>query len=181
MIEPRGIQRYVQGFIQGVHEQNRIHEVEQALKDLDKLLRENRQIKAVLHHPTISRDRKKKLLRELLGEGVPDILFAFIDYVIEKKRERILEFLYLEYKRAADRLQGIVRARVRSAVELTEEQAKKLKATLEKSLGKSVELECEVDKTLIGGLQVMIDSEIIDGSVTGRLNRLHRHLLAQKR
>lgn len=180
MIEPRGIQRYVQGFIQRVHEQNRIHEVERALKSLDDLIRENREIKAVLHHPTLSRDRKKKLLRELLGDGSPGILFAFIDYVIEKKRERILEFLYHEYKKAADRLQGIVRARVRSAVELTEEQAKKLKATLEKSLGKSIELECEVDPGLLGGLQVLIGSNIIDGSVTGRLNRLHRHLLAQK-
>ncbi|MCP4714954.1 MAG: F0F1 ATP synthase subunit delta, partial [Deltaproteobacteria bacterium] len=43
--------------------------------------------------------------------------------------------------------------------------------------GKKVEFEIEQDPSLLGGLQVYIGTYVIDGSVTGRLNRFHKHLL----
>lgn len=179
MSERRATRRYVQGFLQVVQQQGLIDQVEQALHLFDTQLTQNKDVKTFLYHPTISRERKKSLLRKVLGDTVPGILKSFLDYVIEKKRERILESLYAEFKDAADALRGIVRAKVTSAVELTAGQSSRLQAELEKLLQKKVVFEFQRDQSLIGGMQVMVGTHIFDGTVTGRLQTLHKHLLDQ--
>lgn len=177
MIEPRITRRYVQGFIQAAHEKDCVGEVEQVLKNVDRIIKQEQSIKDILGHPVISREHKKKIFRRLIGEEAPETLQNFVDYVIDKKREGLLEFLYDEYRKAADTLRGILRAKIKSAAALTGAQVEKLRGELEKKLGKKVELECEVDKILVGGLQIFVGTYIIDGSVSGRLNRLQKHLL----
>jgi F-type H+-transporting ATPase subunit delta len=120
---------------------------------------------------------KKRLLRELLGDSSPELLKHFVDYVVDKKRERIFSFLYEEYKIAAAQLKGIVSAKVKSAIELSKQQSENISGLLEQKLNNKVELECEIDEKLIGGLQVFLGSYIIDGSVKGRLDKLHKKLL----
>lgn len=179
MSERRATRRYVQGFLGVVQQHGLMDQVEQALHLIDTLLKQDKDVKTFLYHPTISRERKKGLLRKMLGDTVPGILTGFLDYVIEKKRERILESLYAEFKDAADALRGIVRARVTAATELTAGQSSRLQAELEKLLQKKVVCEFQRDQALIGGMQVMVGTHIFDGSVTGRLQTLQKHLLDQ--
>lgn len=179
MTERRVTRRYIQGFIQVAHEKGLLDQAEQALKNLDRLLKENTELKNLLYHPAISRTRKKSLLQKINGDTAPDIFKRFMDYIIEKKRERILESLYGEFKDAADELRGIVRAKVRSAASITKDQVARLQTELETSLKKQVLFEFETDTTLLGGLQVIIGTHILDGSISGRLFRLHKHLLEE--
>jgi F-type H+-transporting ATPase subunit delta len=167
----------VKGLLQASVGSDCVEPVEKILKDFDRIFRENREIPDIIFHPTVPRGNKKRLLRGLLGESAPELLKHFFDYVVDKKRERILSLLYEEYKTAAGQLKGIVSAKVRSAKELSKQQAKSISRLLEQKLDKKVELECEIDEKLIGGLQVFLGSYIIDGSVKGRLDKLHKKLL----
>ena len=173
----RVTRRYVKGFLQAAIESDCVEPIEKSLKDFDRLFRQNREIPDVISHPTIPRSNKKRILQELLGESAPELLKHFIDYVIDKKRERILSFIYEEYKIAAGQLKGKVSAKVRTAIELSKQQAENIAGLLEQKLNKKVELECEIDEKLIGGLQVFLGSYIIDGSVKGRFDKLHKKLL----
>ena len=169
--------RYVKGFLQAAVESDCVEPVEKTLKDFDRVFRENREISEIISHPTVPRKNKKRLLQGLLGDGSPELLKHFVDYVVDKKRERILSFIYEEYKIAAGQLKGIVSAKVRSAIELSKQQSENITGLLEQKLNNKVELECEIDEKLIGGLQVFLGSYIIDGSVKGRLDKLHKKLL----
>jgi F-type H+-transporting ATPase subunit delta len=179
LIERKVTKRYVKGFLEAAHERNCVEGAEAALKNIDELLKQHREVAGFLYNPVISRMRKKKLLHELLGEGVPEIVKRFMDLIVDKKRERILELLYAEFEIAADELRGLVRARVKSGENLTAGQVETLRDTLGKMLDKKVELECEVDATLLGGLQVFLGTYVIDGSVTGRLERMQKYLLEE--
>ena len=66
---------------------------------------------------------------------------------------------------------GTVEAMVKSAVELTDTQKDRLIKSLEKRTGKSVTLKCVVDNTLLGGVAVEIDGQLLDGSVKQNLKR----------
>ena len=169
--------RYVKGFLQAAVESGCVEPVEKTLKAFDRVFRENREISEIISHPTVPRKNKKRLLQGLLGDGSPELLKHFVDYVVDKKRERILSFIYEEYKIAAGQLKGIVSAKVRSAIELSKQQSENITGLLEQKLNNKVELECEIDEKLIGGLQVFLGSYIIDGSVKGRLDKLHKKLL----
>jgi F-type H+-transporting ATPase subunit delta len=173
----RVTRRYVKGFLQAAVESDCVEPVEKTLKDFDRVFRENRKISEIISHPTVPRGNKKRLLRGLLGDSSPELLKHFVDYVVDKKREKIFSFLYEEYKIVAAQLKGIVSAKVKSAIELSKQQSENITGLLEQKLNNTVELECEIDEKLIGGLQVFLGSYIIDGSVKGRLDKLHKKLL----
>jgi len=63
-------------------------------------------------------------------------------------------------------------ATVRSAVELTEDQANRLTAALNGATGKDVEVKVVVDPSVLGGVVTEIGDDIIDGSVRRRLSQL---------
>jgi F-type H+-transporting ATPase subunit delta len=179
VIEPRVTKRYVQGLLQVASDAACVDQLEQELKSLDDVLRQNQPLLAVLYRPTVSRSRKKALLNSVLGNTLSPMLRRFLDYLVDKKRESILSHLYEQYKNEADELRGMARAQVRSATPLSPQQQERLVQQLGRMLGKRVECTCDVDSALLGGIQVVIGTYIIDGSVTGRLSRLHKHLLEQ--
>jgi F-type H+-transporting ATPase subunit delta len=172
----RVTRRYVQGVIEVAQSQGQVDAVEQALQTIDTVIKENRDFRNLLFHPTISRDRKKSLLHKIIGDQVPSVVKNFTDLVVEKKRESILASAYGEFKAAADDLRGIMRARVTAACQPTKEQIDRLQAQLEQTLHKKVVIEILVDKALMGGMQIMIGTYILDGSVSGQLGRLYKHL-----
>jgi F-type H+-transporting ATPase subunit delta len=172
----RVTRRYVQGVIEAAQSEGKVDAVEQALCTIDAALRENRDFRNLLFHPTISRDRKKNLLHKIIGSEVPAVVTSFVDFVIEKKREHIFASVYGEFKEAADALRGIMRARITAAYQPVAEQVERLKTQLERALGKKVVIELKVDPALLGGMQIMIGTYILDGSIAGRLSRLSKHL-----
>jgi F-type H+-transporting ATPase subunit delta len=73
---------------------------------------------------------------------------------------------------------GRVRARIRTAVPLTDDERQTLITKLAHALGRRhVALEEVVDPTMLGGFLVESGSLVLDGSLEGQLDRM-RHLLA---
>ncbi len=75
-------------------------------------------------------------------------------------------------------LQAIQKRRVivKSAVPLTQPQRQKIKEQVEKRMGQDALLEEVVDPALIAGWVVDFAGMKIDGSLSGRINKLAKHL-----
>ena len=67
-------------------------------------------------------------------------------------------------------------ARVETARPLGEEQLARLRDGLNRLYGRDLKLTTEVNPALVGGLRVQVGEEIIDGSVTHRLNQLQQRI-----
>jgi F-type H+-transporting ATPase subunit delta len=78
-----------------------------------------------------------------------------------------------------DELQGVARADVISARELSERERKQLRTVLERLSGRRVEANYELDPRLIAGAVVRVGSTIYDGSVRTQLERLRVRLESQ--
>jgi F0F1-type ATP synthase delta subunit len=65
---------------------------------------------------------------------------------------------------------------VTTAVPLSTEQREKIKTALEEKIG-SLEYIENVDKTVIGGIKLLVGSKEYDGTIKGKLNRLKQLLL----
>ena len=63
-------------------------------------------------------------------------------------------------------------AQVTSAVELTDDQKRRLAEALKQSTGKDVDVVVVVDPSVIGGVVTRIGDTVIDGSVRHRLAQL---------
>ena len=63
-------------------------------------------------------------------------------------------------------------ARVENAVETSAEQQSAIKASLEKQYGTGLDISYSINPRLIGGLRIQVGSDLYDGSVTTRLEKL---------
>ncbi len=77
--------------------------------------------------------------------------------------------LYAAYRAEAE---ATIKAEVTAAVKLTQEQQQKLAAALKKRLGRDVEISCSLDQSLLGGAIIRAGDLVIDGSVSGQLDKL---------
>ena len=67
-------------------------------------------------------------------------------------------------------------ATVTVAAPLDAKQLDRLGAALAKNYGQELQLNVELDPTLIGGVRVQVADEIIDGSLSSRLNEARLQL-----
>nr|MBA2373173.1 ATP synthase F1 subunit delta [Chloroflexota bacterium] len=65
-----------------------------------------------------------------------------------------------------------------SASPLSPDEVRALQGRLETMTGGRVELDTQVDPSLLGGLVVRVGDRMIDGSVRGRLERLRNRLVS---
>lgn len=168
---------YVQALFEIAKAQNAFPQTTQDLEKVVELLRENEELRKVLLHPAIPRERKAQLVDSLLAPHLSPLVRNFLRLIIDKRREKILEFIMYEYKSIADLLGGAARATIQAAIPLSESQLSRIREVLERLSGKEVEIRTEINPKILGGVIIRIGNKIIDGSITSRLKNLRRRLV----
>lgn len=95
----------------------------------------------------------------------------------ENRRLHVLPEIAAQFDRLKSEAENKVRVTLVSASSIDDAQAAKVKAALERKLGRDVELGVEVDENLLGGAVVRAADMVIDGSVRSRLARLTDSLI----
>ncbi|WP_305422296.1 F0F1 ATP synthase subunit delta [Photobacterium leiognathi] len=83
--------------------------------------------------------------------------------------------LFHELKEDHERM---VTATVTTTEPLTDEQKANLKQALQQKLNRSVELDCQIDESLVGGMLIKADEMVIDGTLKSSIHRLATSLQA---
>jgi F-type H+-transporting ATPase subunit delta len=68
---------------------------------------------------------------------------------------------------------------LRSTVPFSAAQLSEVKQALTKKYGKDIQVEEQIDPSLIGGVQIVIGSRMLDGSVKAKLQQLRNSLQQQ--
>jgi F-type H+-transporting ATPase subunit delta len=110
----------------------------------------------------------------LLSSGLGRNLLRLL---AENDRLNALPEISAQFDRLKTRAENKVRVKVTSASAIDDAQATKISAALQKTLGRQVDLELEVDPALLGGAIVRAEDRVIDGSVRSRLKRLAETLI----
>ncbi len=77
-----------------------------------------------------------------------------------------------------DAERGVVRAELRTAVELDDERRQQIAGELTRRAGGTVELTARVEPELLGGAVVRVGDRLIDGSARTRLRALRAQLVS---
>jgi F-type H+-transporting ATPase subunit delta len=104
--------------------------------------------------------------------GLSTLALNFLRTLCANRRLGIVDQVIRSYQAlvAADRGQAI--ADVTSAEKLSAQQLTDLKAALNSTLGKAVQISTTVDPSLLGGLIVKVGSKMIDNSLKTKLQNL---------
>jgi F-type H+-transporting ATPase subunit delta len=96
--------------------------------------------------------------------------------LVSKQRAALAPEVAASFGRMADEHEGIVNARVTTAVELAPADLASIEQMLSQATGKRVRTQVSTDPNIIGGVVVRIGDRLIDGSVRTRLKLLRRQL-----
>ncbi|AIS51829.1 ATP synthase, F1 delta subunit [Thermoanaerobacter kivui] len=133
------------------------------------------EVKKIFKNKSINKAQKIKFMEQVLA-GIDKDILNFIKVVISKHREDLIEDIEEQFQNLYKEYFKIVDAKVVSAYPLKESTIQKLKNSLESKLGKHVNIEPIVDKSILGGLKLIIGNTIIDGSVKARLTALLKNM-----
>ena len=133
------------------------------------LFEQNPSYLELLSSPAVPLTERCAVIEQTFSAHLPEAVTSLLGLMCEKGRIGGFAECVNEYERLLDIRRSVVEARVISALPLTEEQKEALKQKLENKCGGSVELLCEVDADIMGGLIVEMQGSVIDGSLRQRL------------
>ena len=175
--------RYARALLGTAEEQggDAIEKVEADVLGLAEMWVTSTDLRNLMQHPSVPREKKKETFAKLLAGRVSDVTIRFVGLLVEKKRLFLIEDIAQEFSKAADEARGIARARVRTFMPLGDAQREKLRARLARFTNrKTIELEESVDPALLGGIVVRIGDQVLDGSVEGQLRKLRERLFLRE-
>ena len=152
-------------------EKNQLEEIMAGVEEIKGLLENNEDYLLILRSPALPLSSRLSMIDEAFGSQ-NEYLVSFLKLLCENAEidnlgDCIKEFLAL-YKE----LEGRLACRVYYAQELSPDQKKRLEEKLSKVTGKEIDAIYIEDRELIGGVKVVLDDKVIDGSLTNRLSNI---------
>ena len=130
-------------------------------------------VAALLGHPRLGRDDAVALLAI---DGADATFADFLGLLFDNRRLPLLPEIAGLYDELRLESERVVKAKVTSAAALPAAELDSIKAALKKRFGREVEIETDLDPSLIGGAVIDAGDVVIDGSLRGKLDRLQSTL-----
>ena len=168
--------RYAQALFSLKRESNKLDETQKEMKELRKVFDENPDFIMVLDSSYLSIEEKEKIIDKTLV-GVDKEIVNFVKIIVNNHRARYLLDIFDGFNSLVNEYRGVLEGLVYSTVKLTEEQLTKLNNTISEVEKRPTELRNIIDPTLIGGVKVVINDHIYDGSIKHHIEDLRISLL----
>lgn len=141
------------------------------------VLNSSEELRNALNMPQISTDVKKEILNKIYEPHIDKIVLNFLNILLEQNRFKEFDEILDSYKEELDRFKNINNVEIISAVELTEEQKNKLKNKLQEKLHCSIEATWNIDQSIMAGLIIKYDGNVIDMSLRNKLKDLNKNIV----
>ncbi len=172
----RAARRYARAFFEISLERDRVRDAYRELQTACARIASVPDAVRVLEQPFISNPIKLRACEIVLSEAVSEETIAFVKLLVSRDRGDLLEVIVEEYRRLWHEHEGIKIAHITSAVALTPEEIGALSETFGRITGCRIDPQPEVDPEILGGIVVVIDDRVWDGSVRSALERIRSDL-----
>jgi len=120
-------------------------------------------LKKFLGNPLITKDAKKNVVKDILGEQIGDSTLKFLLLLVERGRIEVLESIAQKFLELSFKQDSIEIAKITSSIQLSAQQQKEIAEKLKVITGaKQIKL----------ALTIEIGSKMIDTSIRGQLKQI---------
>jgi F-type H+-transporting ATPase subunit delta len=166
---------YANALFEATKEQDRLDQARDDLHAFADAAREVPELRALLQSPELDSRVKREALTSVLADA-DELVRNFVLLIVEKGRTEELDEMVEEFDALVAAEEGILDVELTTAVELSDDDAKKILGQIEQVSGRRLRASRKVEPELIGGFVLQAGSYRADASVRGRLQRLQREL-----
>jgi len=173
--------RYATSLIEVATQSGAIDSIEKDMVSLWKALAESKDLNSLIGNPVYSKDQQLNAVQEIARKAsFHQVTINFLGVLANNGRLAALSKILVAFFAEMEKRHNVMEAKVVSAFPLSESQQKTLADTLSAKTGKSIRLDLQLDKSLLGGMVVTVGSRMIDDSLKTRLSQLKLAMIGTK-
>lgn len=130
------------------------------------------QVSALIGNPQIPSVKLREIIFSICGKKLGEDGQRLISLLIENGRLLMLPQISELYEQLKAQHESVLEAKIVSAFPLESHQLEKLVSVLEAKFRHKVKAQVSVDSGLIGGVKIEIGDQVIDSSVSGKLEAM---------
>ncbi len=143
---------------------------------LSTIYRKDSLVRNFLINPFIPKDKKMEFLKDLMSKfNVPENAKEVFEYMIDINAFSLLSEMKRFYDHEVEKIMRMSKGYLVLAGEVDGAEIEKISQTIQKILGREIEIDVSYDKSLIGGFVFKTSGFIIDASVKRQLEDLIPH------
>ncbi len=168
-------QNYAAGLFHASQANNSTDAVEADLGKLASAAAETN-LSVLLSNPQVDKKDKHALVDKMLKNGHPYV-GNLVHILVERNRGRYLPDIYQHFMKIRDQESDSLHVTVETAFELTKTIQDKISKRLNELTGRDIRLSIVEDVTIVGGIRLKLQDNLIDGSVLAQMDGLRQQLL----
>ena len=129
-------------------------------------------MQGIIGNTSISKEQLVQLIVGVAGDVMTEQGSNLVKLLAENRRLDVVAEITEQFETLKAEAEKTVEAEMISAQEVSAAQQSMIAAKLKARLGREVSLTCSVDESLMGGAIIKAGDMVIDGSVSGQLNKL---------
>ena len=171
-------ERYSLALFELSEENNLLSQIEDQSSSILNLIDQSEDFSNLIKDPTTSQEDLMKVINTISENNKFDSLFKnFLSFLIQKRRFFFIERILKSFVEICSRKRGELKAELKSAKELSNEEIAKITEDLKKNFSSKIKLNYKHDKSLIGGLVVQVGSTMVDTSIKNKLQQIENRMI----
>jgi F-type H+-transporting ATPase subunit delta len=172
MAEPVTIARpYAEAVFKLASEGNALAAWSDAIANIDGVVADSR-VQACISDPKVSTQQLEGLVLGVVGDKLSGDARNFVQVLVQNGRLDLMPLIRAHFEALKREKEGVLEAKIISALPLNDTQVKALIAQLETKYQRKVTAQVETDASLIGGVKIVVGDKVIDGTVRGKLDAM---------
>jgi len=168
--------RYATALYEISLENKALDSYQEECKIVSSILDENEEFIDVLSSAFLSIEEKNKMIEDTFINVNQDII-SLVKIVVANHRVNILKDIFVSFNSLANQYKGIVEGLLYSAFPLEKSFVSSIEEAISKRENRKISLIAKVDPSLLGGIKVVINNKVYDGSVKNKIFELKRNLI----
>ena len=169
--------RYAVALFNAAGNEDVLEQVHGDVTSFANLLEHEPSLRLFLASLRVTAEEKNDLIVRAIAERASGLFVKFVLLLVEKKRMDEFGEIAAAFEALYEESRNILSVDLITAVPLDAELERKARKTIEQRTGKTARLEKRVDPNIIGGMIMIADGQIMDGSIRSQLEELRQELL----
>lgn len=132
----------------------------------------------MISNPSIEREKIIDIIFAVCADKLNDTGKNFVKVLADNGRLNVVNEISERYEWHRSEAEKTVEAEVTSAFPLSDSQIASVTEALKKRLGREISLVAKIDDSIVGGAIIRAGDLVIDGSVSGQLDKLSTSLMS---